>query len=86
MGLAAVGGADVENKPALHLPCPGVFQLRLLLDGLFYALLDGLGHIEQLVGPLQGVGQEITADALHPQHVLQGVHGQARREFQVLPG
>lgn len=44
-GCCRCCGADVENEPALRLLAPRVLKLELLLDGLFYALLDGLGHV-----------------------------------------
>ena len=84
MGFPAVGRTDVEDKFSLHLPGPRVFQFRLLLNRFPDTLLDGFGHIKELVGPLQGIAQKIAADSLHFQYLFQLVPGQGREKFQVL--
>ena len=86
VGLAAVGRAHMKDKHAFHLPGPRVFLLRLLFYRLQNAPLDGFRNVEQLVRPLQRIGEEITAYALHLQHLLQILTGQAVYIFQVLSG
>ena len=61
----------MKDEPALHLPGSRILLLRLLVHGFPDSLFDGLWYIEQLVGPVQGVGQQVTADSLHPEHMLQ---------------
>ena len=86
MGLAAVGRAHMKDEPAFHLPGPWVFLLRLLFHRLQNPLLDGFRNVEQLVCPLQRISEEITADALHLQHLLQILKGEAVYIFQILSG